>query len=148
MGQAGLIGQQGRQGEPGSVGEAGQDGIGITSALINGEGQLVLFFSNGGEKIVGRVVGPQGLVGIQGPPGDPGAPGLRGELGLTGPVLGEAEFRELLAEARAIVKAAQEVSALRSLADGLVAAVRSMGGKKKRYVRNNKGQVTNIVHED
>ena len=53
----------------------GLDGVGITNAAINDSNELVLTFSNGYEKNVGAVVGPQGIQGEQ------GIQGIKGEKG-------------------------------------------------------------------
>jgi S1-C subfamily serine protease len=50
-------------GSQGLQGPAGADGISITGATVNSDGNLVLTFSNGQTIDAGRVVGPQGPAG-------------------------------------------------------------------------------------
>lgn len=51
---------------------AGRDGVSITSAYVNGAGQLQIYLSNGNSINAGSTIGPQGPQGIQGPQGLPG----------------------------------------------------------------------------
>lgn len=80
----------------------GKDGIGVSDALVNRAGELVLTLSDGVTKNVGPVVGHKGDPGDRGEKGDPGIegpvgpagpqgdsikgdPGERGEVGPAGP---------------------------------------------------------------
>lgn len=58
-----------------------KDGVGVSSALIDHEGALVLGFSDGTTKNLGTVVGKPGRDGL---PGVPGRSGLDGKDGLDG----------------------------------------------------------------
>lgn len=65
---------------------------GIASALVNGNGQLVLTLGNGSKvTVVGKVIGPSGPVGpagaqgAAGPAGPQGATGAAGAIGPVGP---------------------------------------------------------------
>jgi hypothetical protein len=65
-------------------GAPGRDGLGVTDALINREGHLVLTWSDGSMHHVGRVVGLDGKDGTPGEPGPIGPAGSRGERGEKG----------------------------------------------------------------
>lgn len=59
-GAHGLPGERGERGEPGAKGEpglTGRDGVGISGALVDRSGHLVLTFTDGATKDVGPVVG-------------------------------------------------------------------------------------------
>lgn len=62
-------------------GTNGKDGISVTSAEINSEGELVLSFSNGQRANVGAVVGAKGDKGDKGDKGEQGLQGAKGEKG-------------------------------------------------------------------
>ncbi len=63
-GKDGANGTDGKDGADGKDGSNGKDGVGITSANINGEGQLVLSFSDGNSVNLDKVVGMNGQNGI------------------------------------------------------------------------------------
>ena len=62
-GKDGVDGKDGADGKDGEIGPAGKDGVSITAANINEEGQLVLTFSDG------KIVNLDKLVGINGKDG-------------------------------------------------------------------------------
>lgn len=72
-GQAGLPGDKGADGLDG---RDGADGIGLTDALIDRGGNLVLTFSNGATKEIGVVVGRDGKDGRDGADGEQGPAGF------------------------------------------------------------------------
>ncbi|MBI5219967.1 MAG: tail fiber domain-containing protein [Bacteroidia bacterium] len=74
---SGNQGPQGPQGSAGSDGINGQDGVGITSTLVQND-SLYITLSNGTTLNAGYVVGPQGLQGTQGDQGIQGLPGADG----------------------------------------------------------------------
>lgn len=79
-GEPGLPGESIR-GEPGPPGESiagppGRDGVGIASAFIDREGNLVLTFTDGTVGSVGKVVGGEGPAGKNGTDGKDGRDGL------------------------------------------------------------------------
>lgn len=57
-------GQKGADGTGGSGGGTGADGVGISNAEINSDGELVLYLTDGNEINVGRVVGQDGEDGV------------------------------------------------------------------------------------
>jgi len=59
-------GNDGRDGAPGPDGKSGKDGVSITSAIVNAEGQLVIMFSDGSSYVSDSLVGPQGHPGRNG----------------------------------------------------------------------------------
>ncbi|MGN1479723.1 MAG: hypothetical protein ACI4XH_08150, partial [Acutalibacteraceae bacterium] len=63
-GTNGKDGNNGADGQDGKDGIDGQDGIGITEATINGDGELVIVFSNGESVNLDKVVGMNGTDGI------------------------------------------------------------------------------------
>ena len=65
----------------GSGGQSGADGVSITDAEINEAGELVLSFSQGDPKNVGKVVGEDGKDGKDGTNGKDGVNGTNGENG-------------------------------------------------------------------
>lgn len=77
---------KGDQGDPGKPGESkeGPAGRGIVEALTDGDGNLILTFSDGTTKTIGRIIGKNGDPGLPGLPGkdaDPAAlEGLRAEV--------------------------------------------------------------------
>ena len=78
------------KGQDGADGKDGQDGVGISTAEINEDGELVLFFTDGTSKNLGKITsdgnnkGETGAQGPQGEKGDTGAQGPQGENGDTG----------------------------------------------------------------
>lgn len=62
--------------ENGKDGHDGANGVGLTGALIDREGNLVLTFSNGDTKSVGVVVGRDGKDGVDGTDGERGPAGF------------------------------------------------------------------------
>ncbi|NPD46762.1 collagen-like protein [Lentimicrobium sp. S6] len=78
----GQEGPQGPQGESGSTGPAGTDGVGIQSAINNGDGTFTLTYTNGTIFISDDLTGPQGIQGVQGPVGPQGVAGATGATGL------------------------------------------------------------------
>lgn len=68
-GEKGLDGKDGAPGADGRDGIDGKDGVGLASALIDRDGNLVLTMTNGATKSLGLVVGKDGLPGK---PGDDG----------------------------------------------------------------------------
>lgn len=87
-GESGKDGAPGLDGKDGKDGLNGKDGVGITDAIVNSEGVLVLTFTDGETKSVGRVVGKDGAPGRDGrdgaPGGPPGPPGPEGPAGKDG----------------------------------------------------------------
>ena len=96
----GPIGIQGERGEPGPAGRPGNDGAAgtdgkdglpgrdgsyVDTAVVNGNGHLLLGLSDGQVIDVGRVVGPVGATGERGATGLPGEPGVDGAAVLSGP---------------------------------------------------------------
>ncbi|MCH5198164.1 MAG: hypothetical protein J1E34_04575, partial [Oscillospiraceae bacterium] len=57
-------GKDGKDGHNGANGVNGKDGVGISSAKINSDGQLVLNFSNGNSVNLDKVVGMNGADGV------------------------------------------------------------------------------------
>ena len=99
-GPVGPIGIQGERGEPGPAGRPGNDGAAgtdgkdglpgrdgsyVDTAVVNGNGHLLLGLSDGQVIDVGRVVGPVGATGERGATGLPGEPGVDGAAVLSGP---------------------------------------------------------------
>lgn len=102
-----VVGSNGKDGVNGTNGEDGKDGadgIGITNTEINSNNELVIYYSNGTNKVLGKVVGEDGQPGtsithewigtslkITSASGtsDPidlkGEPGEQGPIGATGP---------------------------------------------------------------
>lgn len=74
-GEKGLDGAPGRDGLDGAAGKDGRDGVSILSALVDGDGELVLTMSDGATRKAGVVRGRDGRDGIDGRAGDVGAPG-------------------------------------------------------------------------
>lgn len=68
-------GQKGADGEGGGGGGTGEDGVSVSDAAINENGELVLYLSNGDEINVGRVVGSDGKDGVDGKDGTNGKDG-------------------------------------------------------------------------
>ena len=80
VGPQGIQGATGAKGDTGNVGATGADGVGISSALVNGSGRLIITKSNSSTVDAGNVVGPQG---IQGTTGNTGAQGAKGDRGIS-----------------------------------------------------------------
>lgn len=80
-GDTGAQGEQGIQGIQGETGIAGKDGISITGAEINSNGNLVISFSNGQRNELGNVIGAKGDKGETGATGQQGEQGVQGEKG-------------------------------------------------------------------
>ncbi len=90
-GQDGVDGQDGADGINGIDGQAGAAGVGISGALINEEGFLTLYFTDGTHttltvSLIGPVgpQGEQGEQGIDGKQGEPGPAGPQGDIGPAG----------------------------------------------------------------
>lgn len=87
-GAAGIDGVDGQDGKDGLDGADGVDGVGIASASINENGELVIVLTSGESINLGKVVGENGqdgATGPQGPAGEQGAQGPAGEQGPAGP---------------------------------------------------------------
>ena len=63
-GDKGDTGATGAQGEKGDTGAAGKDGVGISRAYINQDGQLILDLSDGSSFNLDKVVGNKGDDGV------------------------------------------------------------------------------------
>ena len=70
--------------EKGDTGEKGADGRGIADAMIDADGCLILTFTDGSTKSLGRVIGRDGKDGRDGENGAQGAPGRDGAAGVAG----------------------------------------------------------------
>ena len=75
-GPQGLKGDTGATGPQGATGETGATGVGITSAVVNGSGRLIITKTDSTTVDAGSVIGPKG---------DQGATGNTGATGATGP---------------------------------------------------------------
>jgi len=90
-GQKGDIGSPGRDGKngadalDGSPGLPGPAGVSVGTAVVNGNGELLLGLTDGTLVNVGSVVGPAGATGASGPKGLPGVDGKDGAAVLSGP---------------------------------------------------------------
>ena len=62
-------GIQGDKGETGETGATGPQGVSITNATVNEDGDLVITLSSGDPINAGSVIGPQGIQGETGPTG-------------------------------------------------------------------------------
>lgn len=78
QGVQGLKGDTGDIGATGPAGSNGTNGVGITTAAVNGSGNLIITKTDSTTVDAGSVVGPQGQQGTQGVPGAAGATGPRG----------------------------------------------------------------------
>lgn len=78
-GRDGKQGPRGEKGAKGDKGDAGDDGRGIENVYIDEKGHLIIVFTDGEKKDVGRVVGRDGQTGY----GVPGSMGPRGEQGIS-----------------------------------------------------------------
>jgi hypothetical protein len=74
----GKDGRDGLDGVHGKDGANGRDGVGVSSALINKDGALVLTFSDGSIQTLGIVVGRDGAIGQKGADGRDGIDGRDG----------------------------------------------------------------------
>ncbi len=83
-GEDGKDGLDGTPGQDGEDGTDGKDGIGIASAEVNADGELVLHFTNGSALNLGKVVGSNGKDGADGEDGKDGADGINGTDGKDG----------------------------------------------------------------
>lgn len=81
-------------GKDGSTGSDGRDGIGLASAMIDRNGELIVTTTNGETKALGVVVGRDGLDGAPGQKGDPGLKGDKGDQGDPGTVGEKGEHGE------------------------------------------------------
>ncbi|MBQ7369285.1 MAG: collagen-like protein, partial [Clostridia bacterium] len=82
-----LLTIKGEKGDKGDTGATGADGVGIKNAYINADGELIVEFTVGEPKNLGKIVGEdgsQGEKGEKGEKGDTGAQGEKGEKGDTG----------------------------------------------------------------
>ena len=109
-GKDGANGTNGEDGKDGADGVDGKDGIGITNTEINSNNELVIYYSDGTNKVLGKVVGEDGQPGtsithewigtslkitsasgssdpidLKGEPGEQGPIGLTGAEGPRGP---------------------------------------------------------------
>lgn len=70
VGERGETGERGEKGDPGERGEKGErgtdgkDGIGLTAAMIDRDGDLILTMADGRQQNVGNVVGDDGAPGF------------------------------------------------------------------------------------
>lgn len=76
QGAPGPQGIQGIAGPAGAQGAAGADGLGISSAVVDSSGNLILTLSNGSTINAGSSAGPKGDTGAQGPQGIQGPAGI------------------------------------------------------------------------
>ncbi len=86
-GEKGEKGEQGTQGEKGEKGDPGLDGnngVGIYSAVSNGNGTFSLHFTDGRLYTTPNLTGPKGDKGDTGPQGLQGSPGPKGDQGTQG----------------------------------------------------------------
>ena len=83
-GERGNDGVAGERGETGRPGERGADGVGLASAMIDRDGNLVVTTTTGAILKLGSVVGRDGADGVDGRAGDPGERGEAGAQGETG----------------------------------------------------------------
>lgn len=65
-------------------GADGEDGVGVSKAELNSNGELVLTYTDGKADNVGKVVGEDGAKGDKGDKGDTGETGPQGEKGADG----------------------------------------------------------------
>jgi len=80
IGPKGDTGTTGDTGAKGDTGTTGADGVGISSAVVNGSGRLIITKTDSSTVDAGSVVGPQGQ---QGTTGNTGAPGAKGDQGIS-----------------------------------------------------------------
>ena len=67
-----------QNGKDGRDGIDGKDGVGLASALIGRNGELIVTLTNGDTKDLGLVIGKDGAAGLDGSDGKDGAPGTDG----------------------------------------------------------------------
>ncbi len=72
----GPTGATGATGPQGPQGDTGAQGIGVSGAVVNGSGQLVITLTDGSTVNAGSSVGPQGPQGVAGPTGPTGPQGV------------------------------------------------------------------------
>lgn len=82
--EKGEKGDTGERGENGADGRDGADGIGISDAIIDADGALVLTFTDGRTKTLGVVRGEKGEKGEKGDAGADGKDGVPGRDGVDG----------------------------------------------------------------
>jgi integrin beta 3 len=80
----GPAGPPGEKGVPGENGRDGRDGIGLASAFLDHEHNLIVTMTDGTVGSLGQVKGESGPAGPPGPPGLPGACGPAGPPGPSG----------------------------------------------------------------
>jgi len=80
VGPQGIQGATGTKGDTGNVGATGADGVGVSSALVNGSGRLIITKTDSSTIDAGSVVGPQG---VQGTTGNTGSQGVKGDRGIS-----------------------------------------------------------------
>jgi hypothetical protein len=83
-GRDGIDGKDGLNGKDGAAGRDGIDGIGVSDAMIDRDGNLVLTTSTGAIKTLGRVIGSDGRDGADGKDGLNGTKGADGKDGADG----------------------------------------------------------------
>lgn len=69
-GAAGATGEKGDKGDAGNTGADGKDGIGINSAIVNEDGDLIITLTDGSVVNAGHVVGKDGVDGKDGKDAD------------------------------------------------------------------------------
>lgn len=84
-GKPGDVGPRGQRGLRGKTGDKGDDGRGIEDVYIDENGHLIIVFTDGEKKDVGRIVGKDGQngYGFAGAQGRPGADGEDGKDGVS-----------------------------------------------------------------
>jgi len=78
VGAQGIQGATGATGTAGATGPAGANGVGITTATVNGTGKLIITKTDSTTVDAGSVVGPTGATGATGAQGPQGATGATG----------------------------------------------------------------------
>ena len=78
-----ISGEDGKDGKDGINGTDGKDGVGITSVLVDSNGELIVILSDGRTINCGKVKGSDGKDGINGTNGVDGKPGKDGVDGKT-----------------------------------------------------------------
>ena len=76
MGPMGQTGDRGEKGLDGHAGRDGKDGVGLSGAVIDRDGSLVVTLTDGSTKALGVVVGEKGQPGRDGQSGKDGQDGL------------------------------------------------------------------------
>jgi len=77
-GATGATGAQGATGATGPQGAQGLQGLGVASATVDANDDLIIVLSDGSQLNAGNTAGPQGIQGIQGSTGATGAVGPAG----------------------------------------------------------------------